>query len=211
MDLFFFIPKKIAGSHSRFNEKIDVVERFGKKELYVNGIQQSGSYTKRLWKKGLTDLLQKPTGIVKNILILGVGGGTLFPLLHKSFPDATVTAVDVDEEIISLYKKYFSDNNTSYLRLVCSDARNFLTREKKKFDIIIIDIYTGNDVPGFVTDTKFLNSCHERLAPRGNVIINYFSYKNQLSKSKRLLDRLSKIYQAVIKKRILYNIFYYCS
>jgi spermidine synthase len=209
--LSFFFPRNIVSSHSRYNKRIQVYERYGKKELYVSGIQQSGPYTKRLWMAGLRKLfLMRPHDITK-IVVLGVGGGTLFPMLRKLYPAAAITGVDIDPEIIRLYKTYF--DRGYHVRVVSGDAKDFVTTQIKKnrsFDLVIVDLYVGNNVPKFVTDRDFLASTKRMLAPRGVCMWNYFSEEHQAHNESVLLDRLSKIYQSVDSQDILRNIFFYC-
>jgi spermidine synthase len=212
MRIFSFLSTKhVASAHSCFNKQIDVIERFGKKELYVNGIQQSGPYTVRLWTKGLEYIFHNPPKRVEKILILGIGGGTVFPMLHKQFPSARITAVDIDQEIITLYSRYFAYDTGSYVALVCADARKFVASGKQDYDLIIVDLYIGNDVPEFVTGKPFFIALKKILLPHGITVFNYFSDKNQWEKSHILLDKLTGIYQSVVRKQTIRNVFYYCS
>jgi spermidine synthase len=206
--LSYFSPVAIAHSSSSFNKSIDVIERFSKYELYVNGIQQSGPYTIRLWKNGLKDVIIH--SLVKQILVLGVGGGTLFPMLHKRFPEAHITAVDIDHEIISFYKKYFAADTNSYTTLVCKDARGFIKSTKQRFDLIIVDLYIGNDVPEFVTEKSFFTTINKNISPAGNVLVNYFTDTNQWKKSQKLFITLSGIFNSVVRKQNIRNVFLYC-
>jgi predicted membrane-bound spermidine synthase len=221
MNLFsFFFPKIIASSHSQYNKSITVIERFGNRELYAGGIQQSGPYTSRLWKKGLMDFFQgnasqysKTLPYVKQIVVFGIGGGTLFPILHTIFPKAHITGVDIDPKIISFYKKYFSNGTSSAVSVLCMDAKKFLEkaiRQKKTYDVVIVDLYIGNDVPEFVTDAAFLASISRILTPGGILVWNYFCLENQSHHARVLLDKLSGIYHPVYRENILRNIFFYC-
>ncbi|OGG11669.1 hypothetical protein A2Z00_00030 [Candidatus Gottesmanbacteria bacterium RBG_13_45_10] len=211
--LSYIFPKKIATFHSKYNRDIAVIERNARPVLLVNGIQQSGPYTTKLWKKVLASMPPQSEKSIATVLVFGVGGGTLFPMLKKRYPNASVTAVDIDAEIIQIAKKYFGLNNFFDVRLICHDARKFLidaAKKKEAFDLIIIDLYIGNDVPQFVTLEPFLRSVGRIVAPKGFVIQNYYSFQDQEKNSQILLDRLQKIYQSVIRKQILRNVFYYC-
>ena len=200
----------IEHSSSPYNKSIDVIERFGKNELYVNGIQQSGPYTIRLWKKGLEHVFHNSPKRVEKVLLLGIGGGTVFPMLHEQFPGAKITAVDIDQEIISLYSKYFSSGTSSYVSLTCADAKKFVVSEKRKYDLIIVDLYVGNDVPDFVTGKPFFTALKNIVSSQGMIVFNYFTDKNQWAKSQLLFDKLSGIFQSVIRKQNIRNVFYYC-
>lgn len=211
--LSYFFPRVIGTSHSKYNKVIRVLERYGKKELYVNGIQQSGPYTIRLWKTGLRYIVDNPIQTVRTILVLGVGGGTLFEMLISQYPNAHITAIDIDEQIIALFEKYFVSKKQSSLTLVCTDAKDYVRLSVQKgntYDLVIVDLYTGNDVPEFVTHTDFLTSLKRITAKSGMLVWNYFSFKHQTRNVSVLLDRLSVIYQSVIRKDILRNIFFYC-
>ena len=201
----------VAHTHSAFNKSIDVLERFGKNELYVNGIQQSGPYTIRLWKNGLKDIFDNPPKRINTILILGVGGGTVFPMLHDKFPDAHISAVDIDSAIIRMYSEYFSSGTGSYVSLVCADARKFIRTVRSTFDLIIVDVYIGNDVPDFVTGESFFRDLKNITSPHGTVVCNYFSETDQPKKFQIFFRKLSDMYRSVKIKPILRNQFYYCS
>jgi len=208
--LSFFSIVRIAHSTSRYNKSIDVIERFGKKELYVNDIQQSGPYTIRLWKNGLVFLQIHYPEKVKKILILGIGGGTVFPMLHTRFPNAKITAVDIDSEIIRLYSNFFSGDSSSYVSLIRADAQKFVGSERMNYDLVIVDLYVGNDVPGFVTGTSFFAALKNIVSTHGMIIFNYFTDKNQWAKSQMLLDKLSAIFPFASRKQNIRNVFYYC-
>jgi len=211
--LSYIFPQTIAKTGSPYNKDIRVVEKSGNNILLVNGIEQSGPYTTRLWTNGLKALyptLKKP---VSQILIFGVGGGTMFPMLHREYPDAHITAVDIDSEIIRINRKYFDGEERQYVTFVRDDAKRFVQDEynRKRFDVIIIDLYIANDVPDFVTDTTFHASVKQMLTVRGVVLFNYFSFHDQPKKKHILVEKLKKIYSDVMMRDVLRNVFFYCS
>lgn len=210
--LSFFTPQTLERSSSRYNKKIEVVEEFGQKVLLVNGIQETGPYVNSLFQNGLRYLTTWHKGNVKNIVLFGVGGGGILFQLERLYPEVLITAIDYDAEVIELGKKYFHFDRLINTKFVIADARKFVTNPKysKAFDLVIIDLYVGNDVPEFATSEIFLNNTKKILAPRGAVMMNYFSFKNQQKKSKLLLDKLSKIYQSVISRPNRRNIFFFC-
>jgi len=191
--LSYFIPQLVYHSSSHYNKKIEVREINGRNVLLVNGIQQTGGYTEKLWKEGMRNIHGK------KILVFGVGGGTVF----SNFPDAQITAVDIDPEIIRIGKKYFGLGKLSNLTLIQQDARMFISR--KKYDLIIVDLYIGNDVPAFVSQKPFLKKCMSFLLPGGQMVINYFSQKDQETKA----HALRQIIIGATVKPVLRNIFVY--
>ena len=211
--LSFVIPQRLYRGTSKFNTTIEVIESFGKKQLLVNGIVQTGVYTHKLFAQGIHRLSKWHEGEMKQIVVFGIGGGDIFLQLHKKYSNADITGVDIDSEIIRIAKKYFHTTGTAYTNFIASDAVSYSERiknEKKRFDAIIVDIYIGNDVPDFVTNIEFLRALKQILRNKGSLIINYFSSTNQQEKSQKILKQLQGIYSRVEMESNRRNIFYYC-
>lgn len=213
MSLFsYIIPHPVARFSSPYNKQIDVISWRGQRMLYVDGIQQSGNYTQKLWKRAFDDVVSRKP-LVRSVALLGVGGATVVPMVRDAYPGAMMTAVDIDPVIMDIASTYFGLKGKK-ITTVVSDARLWVSRArrlKKRFDMIIVDLYIGNDVPLFVGESPFLMQVRGILAPRGIVVLNYFSYRDHRVRSGRILDKLSKIYQSVVRKDIFYNTFFICS
>jgi spermidine synthase len=208
--LSYFFPRRIFSSTSSYNKKIEVIQNNGTYELLVNGIVQTGRYTQKLWQKGLQSLFAKNLSVT-NILVLGVGGGTVFHLFAKKFPNSEMTGVDIDEVVVDIGKKYFGLSGIPHLKLVTQDAQTFVKNpmRAKKYDLVIVDLYTGNDVPSFVTKKPFLADIGRVVKPGGRIVINYFDAKNQASRAQIVFDHLALAYVQVERKSVLRNIFFY--
>ena len=208
----FIFSQVLERSSSQYNKNIEVIEEFGQRVLRVNGIQETGPYVNSLFRSGLRYFSSWHKKNIKSIALFGVGGGGILFQLERLFPGALITAIDYDSEVIELGKKYFNFDRLIHTTFVIADARKFVTNPKNghAFDLVVIDLYVGNDVPEFVTSKIFLNNIKKILAPRGAVVMNYFSFKNQQKMSKLLLDKLSKIYQSVVSRPNKRNIFFFC-
>lgn len=206
----YLFPRTLERTGSQYNTNIEVREHLGKNVLLVNGIVQTGPYTDRLWNIGLGNFLhtiQAP----ERILILGVGGGTLFHEFRRKFPEAVIMGVDIDDEIIRLGKKYFGLAGMRNVTFIAEDAKTFVRRpgQKNTYDLIVIDIYVGNDVPAFVEDKTFLSGTVGLLKNGGHLVINYFSQRNQQEKSLTLAETLRGLGVRTESNPVLRNIFVY--
>lgn len=210
--LSFLLLQTFETSSSRVNEKIKVIELFGQKILLVNNVQQTGPYVNSLFENGLRCLRSQHNEAIKEVVMFGVGGGGVLFQLERAYPASSIIAVDYDPEIIRLGKKYFGFEKLKRTTFVISDARKFITERKnqKQFDLVVIDLYIGNDVPDFATSVAFLKGMRKLLTPTGSVMMNYFSSKNQPKNAKLLLDKLSKIFQSVNSVPNKRNIFFFC-
>jgi spermidine synthase len=112
--------------------------------LYSNGVLHSQYNPLNPISGAIWDLLLLPAFLrpvpPKNILLLGLGGGTLVHLIRLFFPLAHITCVDLDNEHIKIAKQYFKIPESN-IRVVQGDAYEFLKRTKDTFDWIIDDVF----------------------------------------------------------------------
>lgn len=196
----YFRPQLIYQATSSYNKNIEVRMISGRLTLLVNGIQQTGNYTEKLWETGLGEVkIINP----KNILIFGVGGGGLFHHLHHRFSQANLTGVDVDVEVIRIAKTYFGLDKLNNLTIIQQDARTF--RSDKRYDLVIIDLYIGNDMPEFASKKSFLLDVYRMLDTRGRLVINYYHDHHQREKA----ERIATYFPHAFVKPVLRNMFVY--
>ncbi len=130
------------------------------------------SYTKLI----LSGLLYKPDS--KNILVLGLGGGTLPMALSEMLPEATITSVEIDPAVIEIARQYFDYKESDRVLSVERDGRIFVKRaalKKQSYDWIIIDAFNGDYIPEHLMTQEFLQEVKSVLTDDGVVTANTFS------------------------------------
>jgi spermidine synthase len=199
----FIRPVEIASFSSEYAPNIRVVRDFGRLLLYIDNALQSGWLLLPVWKKvfrffGLTEEKK----LIQKALVIGVGGGDAIQVLKENYPKSQITAVDIDPIIFFLARKYFKLNSVNHPQEVVSDARLFVRKaisRKLKYDLIIIDIYQGQNCPEWLVRGKFLSEIKNLLAEKGKVLFNYSLRDNQSKQAQFMLDKLRKNYQSVNK------------
>jgi spermidine synthase len=124
----------------------------------------------------LSGLLVNPEP--KNILIVGLGGGTIPVILTELYPLANIKVVEIDEAVVKVAKTYFEFQETEKLTVYVNDARVFIKRaklRKEKYDMIILDAFTGEYIPEHLMTTEFLQESKDLLTTDGVLIANTFS------------------------------------
>lgn len=108
----------------------------------------------------------------KKALVLGLGGGlTSNMLVEKNYK---VDAVEFDERIIDVAKKYFSlDKNVV---VFCDDARFFLNKSKSKYDLILVDVFKAEEQPNHVLTKESLMHLKNNLTDSAIIYINWHGY-----------------------------------
>jgi len=107
----------------------------------------------------------------KRALVLGLGGGDMVRFLHHHIPQAGITAVDIDHEVISVAKEYFMLPK-SRIKLICDDALHFLQSNKTVYDAIFVDLYSAEGIPPILHSGEFFQRCQSQLSKTGAMALN---------------------------------------
>jgi len=178
---------------SKYNGHLRVVRTFGMGNyIQAGGLTQSGGIVESIWKSTLKRIAVREKRIVKNILILGLGGGTLAKLLRKKYPEAKITGIEIDPIMIELGKKYLKlDDYNIDIKVADVNSYNLYTN---RFDLVIVDMYSGDNFPKEFESEEFL----KKLSKFPIVIINRLYYGDKRPDTVRFGNRLEKIFKKVV-------------
>jgi spermidine synthase len=111
----------------------------------------------------------------KNILIVGLGGGSIPKRLQKTFPSLQIDVVEIDPEVVQIAKSQFNVREGKNLRLYTQDGRLFLTRTQNQYDIILLDAYYADAMPFHLATKEFFELAQRKLTPNGIIVANLIS------------------------------------
>lgn len=192
--LSFIYPQTVLRTSSRFNPDIRVNEESGEYKLLVNGSRQSGKYIADLWQYAMMQFPFTLSLPITRILVLGVAGGTVIHMLHNIFPQAQITGVDIDPVMIEIGKKYFKLADVPKLKLIVADAQEYVRKNNRQYDLVILDLFIGREIPGFASSEIFLQNVKRILKPDGRLFINFLREEEYEHKAKKLSSVLKKIF-----------------
>jgi spermidine synthase len=197
----YLSPYTIFCASSKYNQDIQVVKNYGRNELWVNGIRQSGGHIAGLWQQTFDTIAKTDIGKPRTFLVFGVGGGNVMQLIRNRFPAAVIDAVDIDAEIIRIGRHYFGLDDIGIRKFYCEDAAEFKTSQQ--YDFIVIDLYIGEHVPDFVITRAFCKKISGLLLSGGYVLINYFD--DTQTHSERQLESILSLFFPHIRKIPVYE------
>lgn len=207
--LTYIIPRIVLKTGSGYNRDIRVLMESGKYKLLVNGARESGVWVKGLWQVALRSFQIKTDPRVKNILVFGIAGGTVIHMLSELYPAANIIGVDIDAVMIGVGKSYFGLSAIPHLTCVCRDAVSFAEKYKgRAFDMVVLDVYIGPDVPDFVLSAGFQIKVHHMINKGGKLIINYLRRPGYESRAVALRKVLRSLYSRVISTDMQSNRFF---
>jgi spermidine synthase len=112
------------------------------------------------------------TAQARTIAEIGLGGGRIATYLHDFLPQSTVTCIELDPGVVELAQRHFGVRQGPRLRLITRDGRVHMTRERTRYDIILVDAYQGTMVPFHLVTREFYTILKRRLQPGGAVAQN---------------------------------------
>ncbi|UQB41503.1 fused MFS/spermidine synthase [Thiomicrospira microaerophila] len=119
----------------------------------------------QLWLKQI----EKP---IKNLLMLGVGGGSLASKLFISHPKLVMTLVDLRPAVIDIAHDFFHLPLHSQIKTHAMDAEIFIAENSTHYDAIIIDLFDKHGMPEAFSQAPFLNNLHKKLKPGSILLFN---------------------------------------
>ena len=149
--------------------------------LFQDGLKQNttddsgNSLDEYIWIMHFLTKLSKKTD---NALVLGFGAGIIPGKLSNQGFD--VDTVDINPNLLNIAKTYFNYKSVN-TKFFVSDARTYVRKCKKKYDVIIIDLFMADGVPEHLTTKEFYQDLKNCLNNDGIVISNTFmDFTNKL-------------------------------
>lgn len=114
----------------------------------------------------------------RNILLIGLGGGTLARALGKVLPETVIDTVEIDPAVARVAEQFFGYRQGPTQRLFIEDGRAFIERahtEGRQYDVIMLDAFDVDYIPAHLLTREFLRHVHAILSPNGVLVSNTFS------------------------------------
>jgi len=150
---------------------------------YEPGNQITGS----VWDALAAPMLMLPRSRRDRVLILGLGGGSAARVARALAPRARITGVEIDSGVVRAARRWF-DLDGLDVELVKGDARRFLERTRRCFDVILDDVFVGNRrnvrKPDWLPDPG-LALAAGRLRPGGILVSNAIDEAASVARSMR--------------------------
>lgn len=188
--------KVLEEKESIINSKVSVIKSIAwGTYIQVGGLTQSGGVVNGVWKNTLKQI-QKKKASPSNILILGLGGGSVATLSRKFWKESKIVGVDIDPVMVDMGKKYLGLDKLD-LQIKIDDAFKYLKTQKDEYDLIILDMYKGDEVPEDLKSDNFLLTVKNRLSKNGLAVFNRLYFGEKRPEAMRFGQKLQKIFGKV--------------
>lgn len=138
------------------------------------------------------------------IMIVGLGGGSLCTFLYNCFPKLKITAVEIDEAMTKIATEYFGLVLDTRMKVEIADGMGFIKKtamEGKKFRAILFDVDSKDTTVGMSCPPKqfleisILKAVAESLEKNGLFILNLVSRDKTLKQ--KAMEDLKSIFKSM--------------
>lgn len=161
---------------------IDIKEKDGLRTLHFDSRWTQGAmrieqpwrleleYT-RVMMAGL--LLRDEDSFPRNVLMIGLGAGSLPKFFYRHYPAAQLTVVEIDPRVEEAARRYFHlPDDPQRLTVVIGDGAEYVRTCGQRYDLILVDGFNEHAHPGDLNTLPFYQACRERLSDQGVLVVN---------------------------------------
>ncbi len=135
-----------------------------------------------------------------NVLVLGMGGGTTTRAYRRFYPGVRVTAVEIDPVVVKVAHELMGVERGPDLAVHVDDARPFLKRVDRSFDMVEVDLFAGGPyAPFYCLTREFFESVRSRLAPSGLLAMNVYAPGGDRTLAEAVIATLRSVFPTVLE------------
>jgi spermidine synthase len=157
---------------------------------YEPGLPLTGS----VWDALAVPLVLLPRARRRSVLVLGLGGGSVARVVRALAPAARIVGIEKNREVLRAARRWL-DLDALGVEVVEADAQEYLARARRRFDVIVEDIFVGRGravyKPAWLP-APGLELAQRRLAPCGLLV------SNTIDESSATLRALRRLFPATV-------------
>jgi spermidine synthase len=111
----------------------------------------------------------------KNLLVVGLGGGSLVKYCYRHLPATRITAVEIDPDVLALRSQFFIPPDDERLRIIQADGADYIAQmvdRGERTNAILVDAYSHKGIANAVVNRSFLENAQRSLRTNGVLVMN---------------------------------------
>lgn len=112
--------------------------------------------------------------VPRDILMLGLGGGSLVHAVARGFADARLTVVELRQAVADMARQHFQLDFLPDEQLIIADAKQQIRHfSPQSCDLLLADLFYDDRMHPWQEQHKFFLRCRALLRPEGWLVINF--------------------------------------
>lgn len=108
----------------------------------------------------------------RDMLILGLGGGTLANCLLQNFQPEKLTAIELRPAVVELASRWLGLSQDERLHVGIGCAESYVKSAPSSCDLLFMDLYMEGGISRLQMQKEFFQACQRALRPGGVMVIN---------------------------------------
>jgi spermidine synthase len=108
----------------------------------------------------------------RDILMIGLGGGSLVKFCHRHLRNTRLTVVEVDPDVVALREWFHIPTDDDRLRVLLEDGADYVRRGDWAADILLIDAFDPGGVAPSLASADFYAYAFRCLRPNRLLVMN---------------------------------------
>ena len=184
------------GKRRAADEGLEVTEERGVRTLHLGSQAiQSAMRVSRPWDLELAYTRAMMSFLMfraapADVLMIGLGGGSLAKFIRKHRAQTHITAVEIDPRVIAVARSQFElPGNDATLNVIEGDGALYVRQHPASADVILLDGFdAGNQVEALATQTFYM-ACRRALKPGGVLVVNLWGRDREFAEYFARLSR----------------------
>lgn len=106
----------------------------------------------------------------RDILLLGLGGGSLAKYCRRHLDGASLTVVENDPDVLAFRGQFLVPEDDARFCVVLDEGARFVEGSSQRRDVIVVDAFDRDGCPPAISSPAFYVAAHRTLA-RGGVLV----------------------------------------
>ncbi|HEY6898741.1 MAG TPA: fused MFS/spermidine synthase [Rhodocyclaceae bacterium] len=120
----------------------------------------------------------------KDVLVIGLGAGSVLKFLHRHRPEARLTVVEIEPRVVAAARHHFKlPEEDARFHIEIGDGYDYVQNSGRRFDLILVDGFDPDGRAGVLDTLPFYLNCRARLADDGLLGVNLLSRRKDFRAS----------------------------
>lgn len=125
------------------------------------------------------------------VVMVGLGGGSLAKFAYRRLPEAQLTVVEIDPEVVGVARAYFQlPDDDDRLQVVVADAVPWIAEHPGGADALLVDAFGSDTAPEQLLAEDFFASVLGALLPGGVAAFNLWASEPAFALRLQRLERV---------------------
>jgi len=134
----------------------------------------------------------------KNILMIGLGGGSLAKYCHQHLPDTEFTAVEIDLNVIAMRAHFYVPPDDERFKVINADGAEHVAQmaeRGERTDVMLIDAYDPYGIAKSVVEPAFVENAKRLLGPNGVFVLNLVA---EVEECERYVETIRQVFESPV-------------